>query len=168
MKTSPTGPANAAGTEAIVLDSDTADSDNDAVVVETGETTPETHDDAEYKEPIAIDEEADRQAEQAKGKDQAGSSVSPPLVPTWVACRLTENPAYRIDRKTKKKQRSSSEKPSWTLSKRSGQRHFLVEQTEKPHIDGLSFSSDSPADTALHEGDRKGEGIVPLCETPCD
>ncbi|GAA5956331.1 hypothetical protein JCM8115_001689 [Rhodotorula mucilaginosa] len=75
MQTTSTRPANAAAT--IVLDSDTADSDNDAVIVETGETTPETHDDAEYKEPIAVDEEADRQAEQARGKDQAVPSSRP-------------------------------------------------------------------------------------------
>ncbi|GAA5982140.1 hypothetical protein JCM10908_004756 [Rhodotorula pacifica] len=59
--------------EAIVLDSDTGESDVE--VVETGETTPETHDDAEYKEPVAVDEEADRQAEQqTKVKDPAASS----------------------------------------------------------------------------------------------
>ncbi|KWU46234.1 hypothetical protein RHOSPDRAFT_24768 [Rhodotorula sp. JG-1b] len=75
MKTSSTRPASAAASEAIVLDSDTDDGDNDAVVVETGETTPETRDDAEYKDPIAVDEEADRQAEQAKVKDQAVSSA---------------------------------------------------------------------------------------------
>lgn len=124
MQTTSTRPANAAAT--IVLDSDTADSDNDAVIVETGETTPETHDDAEYKEPIAVDEEADRQAEQARGKDQAVPSVSPPHFLARLASRLTGNCAHSLDRRTKKRPRSSSEKPSWMSSKRSDQRHFPV------------------------------------------
>lgn len=138
MKPSSTRPANAAASEAIVLDSDTADSDNDAVVVETGETTPETRDDAEYKEPVAVDEEADRQEQEAKRKDPVASSVSPPLFPVELPpFRLTWNRSHSLDRKMKRRPRSSSEKPSWMSSKRSGQRHFAA--VENPHIDGPFF-----------------------------
>ena len=139
MRTSSTRPASAAASGAIVLDSDTDDGDNNAIVVETGETTPETRDDAEYKDPLAVDEEADRQAEQAKVKDQAVSSVSPPLFPGWLACRLTGNHSHSLDRKMKKRRRSFSEKPSWMSSKRSGQRPSRSSTHENPHVDGLSF-----------------------------
>lgn len=69
-------PASVAAKEAIVLDSDTDDSDIE--VAETGETTPETHGDAEYKEPVAVDEEADRNELHDVAKEDPAAPVSSP------------------------------------------------------------------------------------------
>ncbi|GAA5877713.1 hypothetical protein JCM3774_006652 [Rhodotorula dairenensis] len=70
-----TRPVSAAAKEAIVLDSDTDDSDVE--VAETGETTPETHADAEYKEPVGVDEEADRQELQTAAKGEQAPPSRP-------------------------------------------------------------------------------------------
>jgi hypothetical protein len=165
MKTTSTRPANAGATEAIVLDSDTADSDNDAVIVETGETTPETHDDAEYKEPIAVDEEADRQAEQARGKDQAVPSVSPPHFLARLASRLTGNWRTQSRPKDEKEAKKLLRKALLDVVEKVGSTSLSSPQQMRTRILTVLLFSRSSADTALHGGYRKGEGAAPTMQS---